>query len=599
VGPAGKIEKLYVINTAPVTDCLRFKFPFYITRLYRKPKSYCMNLRYKWAIVLMVLFLPALLSAQDDKELVPVTRTYAITNATVVQAPGRKIDGATLVIKDGLITAVAKGASIPSDAIVIKGDSMYVYAGFIDGLTRAGVSKPKDENKEKIKDPGNPPNDRAGINPQVDVRYFLNPADKALEDLRNLGFTVAQVVPHGNLLPGQGAIVLTGGQTPDGLVLVSKSALYSELSGAPQIYPATVLGVMAKWRDLYRQASLAKSYESTYASNRAGLERPVSDRTLEPFYPVIEQRQPVLFKAEKINDVNRVLSLKSDLGFQLMLADVKESWPLINKVKASGSKVFLSLDLPEELKKDDKKDDKKADVGAKTTAQLEKEALDKRRAEAIADYAGQAASFQKAGVPFGFSTMSVKSKDVPGNLRRIIAAGLSEDAALAALTTTPATLLGLSDRMGTIDNGKMANLVVTNKPYFNEKAKVQYVFVDGVMHKMEVKETKKSDAPVALIEGTWTSLTQSPQGNTDGKWTFKKDGSNYSGTVSGGRLPAPVDMKDIVLEGTSLSFNYTLNFGANNIKVEVEVTFDGDTFKGTSSVGSFGSFPTEGTKDPK
>jgi hypothetical protein len=160
-------------------------------------------------------------------------------------------------------------------------------------------------------------------------------------------------------------------------------------------------------------------------------------------------------------------------------------------------------------------------------------------------------------------------------------------------------LLGLSDRMGSVDNGKMANLVITNKPYFNEKAKVQYVFVDGVMHKMEVKEVKRSDGPVAQIEGTWTSMTQSPQGNTDGKWTFKKDGSNYSGTVSGGRLPAPVEMKDISLDGATLTFNYTLNFGATNIKVEVEVTIDGDSLKGTSSVGTFGTFPTEGTKDPK
>ncbi len=561
-----------------------------------------MILRNRWAILMVVLFFPVVLSAQDDKDLAPVTRTYAITNATVVQGPGRKMDGATVVMKDGLITAVGKGVAIPSDAIVIKGDSLFIYAGFIDGLTRSGVSKPKDESKEKVKDPGNPPNERAGINPQVDVRYFINPSDKALEELRNLGFTTAQLVPHGNLLAGQAAIVLTAGETPDKMVLESKSALYSELTPATQIYPATILGVMAKWRELYRQASQAKSYENTYASNRVGLERPVFDRILEAFYPVIDQREPVLFKAEKINDVNRVLALKSDLGFTLTLADVKEGWPLANKIKASNSKIFLSLDLPEEMKKDDKKkDDKKADANTtKTSAQAEKEALDKRRAESIALYAAQASAFQKAGVPFGFSTMSAKSKDIPANLRRMIAAGLSEDAALAALTTTPATLLGLSDRMGTIENGKMANLVITNKPYFNEKAKVKYVFVDGVLHKMEVKDTKKTDGAAAVaIEGTWTSSTQSPQGNTDGKWTFKKDGSNYSGTVSGGRLPAPVDMKELSLEGNTLTFNYTLNFGANIVKVEVEVTFDGDTFKGTSSVGSFGSFPTEGTKDPK
>ena len=160
-----------------------------------------MNMRYRRTALWIVLLLPTWLFGQDDKELAPVTRTYAITNVNVIQGPGRKIELATVVIKDGLITAIGKGVAIPSEAIIVKADSMYVYAGFIDGLTRAGVNKPKEETKDKIKDPGNPPPDRAGITPQADVRNLLNPSDKALEELRGLGFTAAQVVPHGNLLP--------------------------------------------------------------------------------------------------------------------------------------------------------------------------------------------------------------------------------------------------------------------------------------------------------------------------------------------------------------------------------------------------------------
>ena len=577
-----------------------------------------MNMRYRWTTLLMVLLLPAWLFGQDDKELAPVTRTYAITNANIIQAPGRKIEMGTVVMKDGLIIAVGKGVTIPPEAIIIKADSMYVYAGFIDGLTRAGVTKPKEETKDKIKDPGNPPADRAGITPQLDVRNFLNPSDKALEELRGLGFTTAQVVPHGNLLPGSAAIVLTGASSGDAMVLISKSALYSELTGANNIYPSNILGVMAKWRDLYRQAVQTKSYEGMYAANRTGLERPTSERTLEAFYPVIDQKIPMIFRTEKMLDANRVLTLKNDLSFSLMLAELKDGWPMINKIKVSGAKVFLSLDLPEEIKTTEKKDAatvsgsaiRKADSTklasttpaskTKTPADLEKEALEKRKEEAIANYVGQASSFQKAGIPFGFSTMSAKSKDILANLRRMIKAGLTEDAALAALTTTPAQLLGLSDRMGTVDNGKMANLVITDKSYFNEKAKVRFVFVDGVMYKLDIKEAKKGDSNAKVdLEGSWSIVTQNPQGNTDGKWTFKKDGSGYTGTVAGGRLPAPVDMKDVSLDGNALTFNYSVTFGSNTIKVEVEVSIDGDTLKGTTSVGQFGSFPVEGTKDPK
>ncbi len=560
-----------------------------------------MKLRFHSIIIFLFMLFSLSLRGQDEQELAPVTRTYAITNVNITQAPGRRIDMGTVIIKDGLIKAVGKGVAIPTEAIVIKADSMYVYAGFIDGMTRAGVNRPKEENRERIKDPGNPPPERAGITPYIDVRFAINPADKALEDLRSVGFTTAQVVPYGNLFPGQAAVVLSGGRSSDAMVLVGRSSMYSELTGASNVYPATLLGVMATWRDLYRNAVQAKSYEALYASNRSGLERPVSDRNLEALYPVIDKKMPVIFKTEKLLDVNHVLTLKKELGFSAVLADVKDAWPIINAIKASDAKTFLSIDLPEEVKKDvqkDKKDEKK-DV-TPTSALVEKDALDKRKAEAIQGYAAQPAAFQKAGVMFGFSTMSAKAKDIPANLRRMIAAGLTEDAALAALTTSPAQLLGLSDRMGSIDNGKMANLVITDKSYFNEKSKVRYVFVDGVMYKMDVKETKKADPNAKVeIEGSWSTSTESPQGKAEGKLTFKKEGSNYSGTVSGGRLPSPIDLSEVSLDGNVVTFKYAMTFGANSVTVSGEVTVEGDSFKGTISFGQNRTAPIEGTKDPK
>jgi imidazolonepropionase-like amidohydrolase len=547
------------------------------------------------SILAFHILIPLCLMAQDEQELAPVTRTYAITNVNIIQAPGRKIDMGTVIIKDGLIRSVGKGIAIPTDAIVIKADSMYLYAGFIDGMTRAGVNRPKEENLPRAKDPGNPTPERAGINPTHDVRYTLNPADKSLEELRNLGFTTVQVVPYGNLLPGQGALVLTTGKTADAMLLSSRSSMYSELTGAQGVYPATLLGVMATWRDLYRKAVNAKNYEALYASNRAGLERPVSDRNLEAFYPVIDQKQPVIFRTERLLDVSHVLTLKKDLGFQAVVADVKDGWPMINTIKASGAKTFLSLDLPEEVKKDDKKKE-----STNVRADQEKEALEKRKMEAIQAYSAQAAAFQKAGVTFGFSTMSAKTKDIPANLRRMIAAGLTEDAALAALTTNPAQLLGLSDRMGTVDNGKMANLVITDKSYFNEKAKVRYVFVDGKMYKMEVKEAKKGDPNAKVeLEGSWSTTTESPQGRSEGKLTFKKEGSGYSGKISGGRMPSPVDLAEVTLDGNALTFKYSMTFGSNSVTIVGEVTVEGDTFKGTVSFGQGRTAPIEGTKDPK
>lgn len=545
--------------------------------------------------MMLLSFLCFDLAGQDGEELQPVSDTYAITNATIIQAPGRILKGGTVVISKGLITAVGSGVSVPADAVIVKGDSMFVYAGFIDGYSHVGVPKPKEERGEPVRYPGDPPPDRAGITPQLDVRDFLAAGDRSLEEFRNAGFTTAQVVPHGNLLPGQAAIILLAGNTADEMVVVKNAALYSELTGANRMYPSTIMAVMAKWRELYRQASQAKSYHASYHANPTGLERPNTDRVLEAFYPVIDQRMPVLMRAQDVLEIQRVLTLKKDLGFQLIMGDTKEAWPVIDQVKASGGKIFLSLDLPEAVKKEDKKETK----DAQTMSAAERESLEKRKAEAVARYESQAATLSKGGITFGFSANSVKGKDVHANLRRMIAAGLSEDVALAALTTTPAQLLGLSSRMGTVDNGKMANLVVTDKPYFTEKAKIKMVFVDGERFNVDTKEPSKTNGKRPAITGSWSYTTETPQGSGTGRVSLKDEGGSITGTISSSYNDQTAEIKDASLDGNMLTFYYSMNAGGTEIKIDVVLKVEGDSFEGTLTAGQFGSFPMKGAKDPK
>jgi hypothetical protein len=337
---------------------------------------------------------------------------------------------------------------------------------------------------------------------------------------------------------------------------------------------------------------------------------------LESLYPVVDKRMPVLFKVEKVMDAQRVLTLQSDLGFNLLLAELKEGWDIISKVKASNAKVFLSLDLPEDKKegegdaKNDDKAPKKGDMsaakaekksdGPKTAADLEKEALEKRKADFTAKYVGQASAYQKAGMKFGFSTINTKASNIQSNLRRMITAGLTEDAALASLTTSPAELLGLSDRLGTIDNGKIANLVISDKPYFNEKSKVRYVFVEGTLYKLEDKEAKKSETNVEVdFSGDWSMTTEAPDRKYESTFTLKKDGNNYSGTMTGDLMSQPVALRDVSVDGSLLSFSYSLNVGDQLINVTVNATIEGDTFKGAVTTSEYGSFAITGKKNPK
>ena len=170
-------------------------------------------------------------------------------------------------------------------------------------------------------------------------------------------------------------------------------------------------------------------------------------------------------------------------------------------------------------------------------------------------------------------------------------------------------MLGLSDRLGSVDNGKIANLVISDKPYFNEKAKVRYVFVEGTMYKFDVKDSKDSkdgkkndsgskDAGVKA-EGEWSISTETPNGVEQSKLVIKKEGNTITGTMSGGSINPAVSIDNAKLDGNALTFTFTFNYGGSNITVEVAVKIEGDSFKGTSSVAEYGSFPTEGKRLPK
>lgn len=442
------------------------------------------------AVILVFIFsmLPFGIYGQE-KSVAQVTGTYAITNVQIKQAPGRTIEKGTVVIKDGIIISVGSSVAIPAEAKVIQADSMYLYAGFIDGMSHVGLEPPKETRRVDVEDPGNPPNDLAGIQPERSVSDMIDPKHKTVDGWRKSGFTTAHVVPYGLMLPGTGAVVMLTGDSPDAMVYKNNTSFFSQLEGGPRIYPNTVIGVMAKYRDLYRNAVYAKEYKSRYvAQGGNGMKAPESNRVLEAFYPVVEKSLPVAFRAESVLDIQRVLTLKNDLGFNLMLGDVKQGWDITDKIKQANAKVFLSLKLPE-LKEEKEETDS---VEVKEVSEEEKR-LTARKDEMIMNYYKQPALFSEKGITYGFSTLTVEEGDVKSTLQKMVANGLSEDRALAALTTSPASLLGLSNTMGSVDVGKIANLVITDKSYFEKDSNVRMVFVNGQLYEYEPESDKKDN----------------------------------------------------------------------------------------------------------
>ncbi|MTB53703.1 amidohydrolase family protein [Lewinella sp. W8] len=555
------------------------------------------KLALSWSSLLLLLLLPLVGFSQnsaDDRP--PVTGAYFIQNALVVTQPGAEPTMSNVLIRDGLLAGIGKNITAPADAKVMKGDSLYVYAGFIDGLSHVGVPKPKDDDRPRYEGyPGTAPNDVAGIQPDRSVMEMIKASDKSVEEMRKLGFTTAHVVPHGNMLPGQGAIIQLGGDVANDMVIRKGTSLFAQFVGGRRVYPATDMAIMSKFRELYKQAEQAKTHAARYAKNPRGMARPETDAVLTAFDASIDKKRPIFFAVDNVKEMHRAMTLQKELGFPLVLANVSDGFRAMDMLKSSGTPLFLSMELPEDKAGKKKKDDEKEEDPVKAK-------MEERRMAAMKDYVGQAAMMAKAGVPFGFSSMEVKAKDVRGNLERMIGAGLTADQALAALTTTPAKMLGLSDMLGTVEKGKIANLVISDKPYFEKGANVRYVFVDGMPHEYEVKKKKTKKAgdanATAKAAGSWSVEIDAPGQDGDVEMTITGEPGDFSGSLSFGG--ESTSLSAIELDGNTLTFEAKIDAGGQSLPLSFEVVIDGDSFDGSVTAGSFGTFDVEGSrKDPE
>ena len=514
-----------------------------------------------------------------------VTRTYALTNATVITKPGTELKETTVVIKDGLIVRVGKNVPIPAEAQVIDASKLYVYAAFIDGMSNTGAKRPENPERPQNLFTPDPPNEYAGITPENSVIAQLDVTNSSIGSLREAGFAISHAVPYGRVLPGSTALILLNdAEHPDEIILKKDVALFAQWIGAPGAYPGNILGMMAKWRNLYRNAEQDKKHFELYAENPAGLPRPENDRVSQAFFPVIAKQKPVMFNVDGVLDARRAMRLQKDLGFPLMVAGVEQAWELTNEIKSSNTPLFLSLDVPDEPK-DAKEDDKSAEM----------KALEARRMEFYKIHVSQAAKLSEAGIPFGFSVGNVRANAVLKNVRTYIENGLSEDAALAALTTNPASIFGISNIAGTVEQGKLANLLVSTAPIFSKDAQVKLMFVDGDKFEYETKESKgngrntnnnaaTSNDPLA---GSWSYTLETPQGDQGGKMVISRENGAYSGYLTSDDGSPDNTMNNISYRNNELAFDFTIDAGGQSVEIVVVGTINGKTYDATATV-SFG-----------
>jgi len=557
----------------------------------------------------------------QNSDLLPVTKTIYLSNATVVVAPGDIHKNTSILIEAGRIQTIGGRTPVPTHARVLKCDSLYIYAGFIEGISHTGLEAPKEEGRRNSSTPpeaqvdaGNPPNDRAGITPEKPVRETFQVGEKSISEMRALGFTMAHVVPRGQMLPGQGAIFLLRDGKLNELLFKENVSLFARFSGASRMYPSTLIGVMAKWRQLFHQAEFAHIHEQAFAKG-SNIERPRYDQATQAMIPVTQRELPVFFETPTTVAMSRALALQHELGFDLVLTDTKRADELSANLTSGKPGVLISLDLPAD-KSSDKKSGQKSDDSVKNEkkdsatvstepADPEKEALEARRQKSLEDYYRQAGVLAAAGVPFGFSTLSVKPRDIFPHLRKMIEYGLSEEHALAALTIHPAKLFNLEALCGTVEPGKLANLIVTTGPIFDEKTQIRYVVVDGQLFEYDLKppaKKKKSgsvgDAVSAV--GKWEYSVEIPGDRIyTGEMVLTSSDGELSGYYisddDGVRRP----LSDINVEDSRLTFRAEIESDGGTIPLEFDVMINNDNFTGDVIIGDLGTFTIDADRVPE
>lgn len=531
-------------------------------------------------LVFLFLWCVRLQAQSDPSGAKRVTDTFVITNATLIPNPGTIIANQDILIKKGLIAAVGQNINIPAEAEVIVGDSLFVYPGFIDMASKTGITNPPTVEKPSDFDPSNPPDGVAGIHPQVRALDYYDASHTQNADWRKTGFTLAQKLPMGQgMLPGITGVVVYG--DPKQNTIISENvAVYAKFTSVGGMYPATGLGLMAKFRNLYENARLLNRHTAIFTSNQA-VPLPEKNPVLEALIPVTQKETPLLFEVAKELDIRRVLNLQNEFGFNAILLGITEGENLIAEIKRSGAGVALNLNLPEEKTQ-------KADPGEKTE-EFEKRV--NRIQDAYAKQLSLASAFEKAGVPFAFTTKHLSPDKLFSTIRLMIAHGLSEEGALAALTIHPARLLGIERIAGDISKGKMANLVITTDSLFKEDSQIKYVIAHGQLYKYDT--TKKEGKQGQTTH--WEYETKTSGGSSRGSFRITENEGKYSGNIT---IDDPeqqglktVPLEEIKVTPNSMSFSFKVKASDQELLVQVEGEVDAADFQGKLSIVGYESFP--------
>ena len=422
---------------------------------------------------------------------------HALVGAKVWLNPTTALTNATVLVRDGLIEAVGRNLPVPADARVWPASNTVVYAGFIDAyLSISGSNAPVStthfdpvdqlasgigflgvESQEKVRLQPGAGYEVASVTPHARVARDYAPNAKTLEGLRELGFTAGNVVPAKGILRGTSAFVNLSDAPPNEAILRADTHQHIAFE-SQEVYPKSLMGTIAVVRQAFADARHYVLDQADYRAKPTARKRPDLNPALDALGPVLGKQITVVFEPGSVLMGERAALLAREIGLNFAVVGSGQEWRRPDLMKAVGAPFIVPLNLPSAPKLPD--EDDWLDVS-----------LDQLRHW---DWAPENAGLLRAqGLEVALTTHALADRKVfRKNLRLALDRGLSEPDALAALTTIPAKLCGVADRLGTIEPGKIANLtVVEGAGYFDADAKVRQVWVDGVPF-----ETQPPKSPV-------------------------------------------------------------------------------------------------------
>jgi imidazolonepropionase-like amidohydrolase len=511
--------------------------------------------------------------------------TYAITNARIVTLTGPIIERGTVVIRNGLINAVGAGVSAPPDARVIDGAGLTVYPGLIDSYTSLGMPQPSPSPSPAGRGAGaanraaqasqtapafNAPNSSQppGLQPEILAESIIQPGEAGIEAERNAGITSALTAPREGIFIGQSAFINLNGETAQQMILRSPVAMHIGFTPLRTGgYPNSLMGVFSALRQMLLDAQRYQTAQAIYERAPRGLRRPEQDRSLAALIPVIKGEMPVVMYANTEREIRRALDLAGEFNLRVIIAGGAESWKVAERLRQQNVPVLLSLNFPRRM-----------------TAQAPEADPDPLRVlRERVDAPKTAGRLAAARVNFAFQSGAMASMtDFLSNVSKAIDNGLARDEALRALTIRPAEILGVSNQLGTIEAGKIANLTVTRGDIFDRNARISHVFIDG--RPVDLKPvTQAAGAGAGLATGTWTLNVNLGEGNLGATLILQQEGDRLRGSLQGALGTAQIANASASQSG-EISFTAPVNIGGQTTEANFAGTITGNEMRGTVQV---------------